>query len=124
MAYSVVSNYHLLHSLTDNITEPKVPEYVVSCQRILDEIDEVWAKFETEAEKKIANSNMDDPAKVTPRKIKNIMVFLSRADLKWPLSKSRTSDLMKVLERHKTTCILALSENEMYASSTSVDNSL
>ena len=34
-------------------------------------------------------------------------------DLKWPLRKSETMQLIEVLERHKNTCTLALAENEL-----------
>lgn len=36
-------------------------------------------------------------------------------DLRWPLRKSRTIELVGALERHKSTCTLALAENSLVA---------
>ena len=34
-------------------------------------------------------------------------------DLKWPLRKSETMQLIEALERHKSTCTIALAENSL-----------
>lgn len=42
------------------------------------------------------------------------MVHVALAELKWPLSKGDTKELIEQIERHKSTCILALSTDNGY----------
>ncbi|MCJ1388912.1 hypothetical protein MMC18_001763 [Xylographa bjoerkii] len=99
--------------LADKIFIAGKSEYVIACQKSLNEIHDILKRFETKAWKHNAAADTDVFAEGQPRKKRNIMVVLSPVDLKWPLSKSRTLELIQVLERHKSTCILALSMNEI-----------
>ncbi|MCJ1432343.1 hypothetical protein MMC27_001699 [Xylographa pallens] len=99
--------------LADKTVIATIPDYVAACRRTLDEIHDILQKFETEAEKtRLAVNASVDAKALTPKK-GNVMALLSRADLKWPLSKTRTLSLIQVLERHKSTCSLALSMTEI-----------
>lgn len=49
-----------------------------------------------------------DDSKGNP-KARNIFSRLAWNDLKWPLSKNKTIELINRLERHKATCVIALS---------------
>ena len=97
----------------------KVPDYVVACQRTLNEILNVLVSFERKASR-AALASIDEGADVShavqpslAAAKKNIFRRLSRSDLKWPWSKSKTMELLASLERHKSTCILALSTSEL-----------
>ncbi|KAH8786249.1 hypothetical protein BGZ57DRAFT_818295, partial [Hyaloscypha finlandica] len=65
-------------------------DYVYECQKTLRQINRILVDFD-------------------------IFNRLSRTDLKWPLSKSKTTELIERLERHKSTCIMALAADEMSA---------
>jgi hypothetical protein len=97
-------------------------DYIDECQNTLREIRVILLGFEKQAKSIDAGSaglrtstsamsstalNGTIPDKATKRS--NLFQRLSRNDLKWPLSKAKTSELITQLERHKATCIFALS---------------
>ena len=48
---------------------------------------------------------------------------MNAKDLTWPLRRSRTIELIEALERHKSTCTLALAENSLFAVHTVLEQS-
>ena len=97
-------------------------DYVDECQNTLREIRVILLGFERQAKSiDASNAGLRTPTstisstalngtlldKATKRS--NLFQRLSRNDLKWPLSKSKTTELINQLERHKAICILALS---------------
>jgi hypothetical protein len=89
-------------------------DYVHHCQKTLKEINRVLADFERKAAMQPGNGVNGE---ITASKKLKAGMFsrLSRVELKWPLSKSKTLELVKRLERHKSTCIMALATDEMSA---------
>lgn len=89
-------------------------DYVYECQKTLRQINRVLAEFEQKATKKPA-TKVDEDTATSNKPKKSIFNHLSRAELKWPLSKSKAMELIEQLERHKSTCIMALAADEMSA---------
>jgi hypothetical protein len=89
-------------------------DYVYECQKTLRQINRILVDFERKAAAEPANEVREDAAASNKSK-KGIFNRLSRTDLKWPLSKSKTVELIERLERHKSTCIMALAADEMSA---------
>jgi hypothetical protein len=96
-------------------------DYIDECQNTLRDLRVILLGFEKQAKSVDAASaglrtstsatssialNGTIPDKALKRS--NLFQQLSRNDLKWPLSKSKTTELINQLERHKATCILAL----------------
>ena len=75
------------------------PEFIYECQRTLLEIEGILKKFSPSS-----TYSTQPSAKIRPRR-------LEAKDLKWPLKRSKTMQLIEALERHKSTCTLALAEN-------------
>ncbi|PSN63591.1 ankyrin [Corynespora cassiicola Philippines] len=69
-----------------------IPNYVRECQGTLERISQIIREFE-----------VSPVPEMSTRLVK---------DLKWPLSKGKTMDLVESLERHKSTAILALSTSD------------
>ncbi|KAL8875500.1 MAG: hypothetical protein Q9198_006153 [Flavoplaca austrocitrina] len=79
-----------------------IPEFVYECQKTLGQVQEALAKF---------SSSNKDPSGIDDEKSRfNVsrLRTLQAKDFKWPLSKSKTLELIGTLERHKATCTLAL----------------
>jgi hypothetical protein len=97
-------------------------DYIDECQMTRREIRDILKVFDKKAKSldvglaglSIAGSSVTGAttSESTPKnatKKPNIFQRLSGSDLKWPLSKSETAGLIERLERHKATCIIALS---------------
>jgi len=97
-------------------------DYVDDCQRTLREIRTILLAFERKGKANEtetpglhslpgANRNLElkETSSHKTTKRSNFFQRLSWNDLKWPLSKSKTTELIRRLERHKATCIIALS---------------
>ena len=75
------------------------PEFIYECQRTLLEIEGILKTFG-----RSSTYSTQPSANTRPRR-------LEAKDLKWPLKRSKTMQLIEALERHKSTCALALAEN-------------
>ena len=81
------------------------PEFIYECQRTLIEIESILNKFHhpntqsTQSTSNIKHSNISKLRRLEPR------------DLKWPLARSKTLQLIEALERHKSTCTMALARD-------------
>jgi hypothetical protein len=84
-----------------------IPDYLAACQSVLYEINNTLVGFEHRASK--VQSGHPRGKRFTS----NIFGALSKSDLKWPLSKQKTLELIERLERYKKTCILALAADEL-----------
>lgn len=80
----------------------EVPSFIYECQKTLMEIQSILDKF--------GRSSAQSPSKSSKpyRFHLSALRRLEAKDLKWPLSKARTSDLIQQLERRKATCTMAL----------------
>ena len=74
------------------------PDFIYECQKTLHEIDNVLKRFQHTTIKK-------SRFKVTKYR------RMEQKNLIWPLRKSDTMRLIEALERHKSTCTLALAGN-------------
>ncbi|KAI4251363.1 MAG: hypothetical protein L6R42_008412, partial [Xanthoria sp. 1 TBL-2021] len=78
------------------------PGFVYECQKTLGQIQDILHKF----------GNSSDTESLSGYKKSRFSVARLRSlkakDLKWPLAKSRTLELIGRLERHKATCTVAL----------------
>lgn len=89
-------------------TEPseetlETPSFIYECERTLREIQCILQKFE--------HSNTSSVNSHTKHRFSlSALQHLQPKDLVWPLSKSKTLQLTQTLERHKSTCTIALSE--------------
>ncbi|KAL8990233.1 MAG: hypothetical protein Q9169_008172, partial [Polycauliona sp. 2 TL-2023] len=89
----------------DNATPVRklgIPDFVHECQKTLGEIQDILQTFSH-----LSNSSSpteDETLRSTMSRLRN----LKAKDLKWPLSKSKTLELINSLERHKATCTVAL----------------
>ena len=81
------------------------PEFIYECRRTLLKIEDILKKFgQGSALSTDTSANSSLVEMPTPRRFK-------AKDLKWPLKKSKTMQLIETLERHKSTCTIALAEN-------------
>ena len=85
-------------------THLETPVFIYDCQRNLEEIQSILHKF-----MRPGTQSQEKPRRVSRFSI-SALRRLERKDLTWPLSKSKTLQLLQKLERHKTTCIIALAE--------------
>ena len=88
----------------DQALEP--PEFIYECQKILSEIENILNCFGRRTESPNCVSNHSRFSLSRLRR-------LDAKDLKWPLSRSRTLELIEALERHKSTCIVALAKDNL-----------
>ena len=88
----------------DQTLEP--PEFIYECQKILSEIENILNCFRRRTESPNCVSNHSRFSLSGLRR-------LNAKDLKWPLSRSRTLELIEALERHKSTCIVALAKDNL-----------
>ncbi|KAL8802627.1 MAG: hypothetical protein Q9200_006521 [Gallowayella weberi] len=83
-------------------TTLKTPNFIYECQRTLGQIQDILNKF---------GHTSNQSLQTTHKKYRFSISALRRLepkDLKWPLSHSKTRELIALLERHKATCTLAL----------------
>lgn len=95
-------------------TTLETPIYIYECQRTLEEIQSILHRFAH-----LGIQSLGQPRRISRFSI-SALRRLEPKDLIWPLSKSKTLQLLQKLERHKTTCIMALAESGM----TSIHNVL
>ncbi|KAL8856307.1 MAG: hypothetical protein Q9178_007071 [Gyalolechia marmorata] len=88
----------------DEATRLETPVFIYDCQRNLEEIQSILHKFG-----RPGTQSQQKPRRVSRFSISALRRLESK-DLTWPLSKSKTLQLLQTLERHKTTCIIALAE--------------
>ncbi|KAL8900483.1 MAG: hypothetical protein Q9192_001044 [Flavoplaca navasiana] len=93
------------HAAGTSTDELEVPDFIHECRRTLDEIQVILNKFGH-----IDGSPTRDPTKTS--RLSRLRSFEPK-DLKWPLSSKKTMDLIQALERHKSTCTIALAQNGM-----------
>lgn len=86
-----------------------MPPYLVACQSVLYEINNTLAGFERKA------SKLQSGPPKGKRFAGNTFRALSKSDLKWPLSKPKTLEIIARLERYKQTCVLAFAVDELSA---------
>jgi len=90
--------------------DPKVsstPGYIPACQSTLKEIEIILVSFERKGARMPVNQQNGKSSK------RSLFSRLSKHDLKWPLSKAKTMEITRALERHKSTCVLALAAEEL-----------
>ncbi|KAL8752376.1 MAG: hypothetical protein Q9184_005755 [Pyrenodesmia sp. 2 TL-2023] len=80
----------------------EVPNFIHECRRTLDEIQDILNRFAHPDGPSLGNTGKKFRFK------SSTLRRLEPKDLKWPLSVSKTTDLIKALERHKSTCTIAL----------------
>ncbi|KAL8913122.1 MAG: hypothetical protein Q9171_002016 [Xanthocarpia ochracea] len=85
-------------------THLETPVFIYVCQRNLEEIQSILHTFG-----RPSTQSQEKPRRVSRFSI-SALRRLEPKDLTWPLSKSKTLQLLQTLERHKTTCIIALAE--------------
>ena len=90
---------------TNGILEP--PDFIYECQRTLFEIENILNKFNGSV------SPPPDTMSKQPRYTLSRLRRLEPKDLKWPLTKSKTLQLIEALERHKSTCTIALAKDSV-----------
>ena len=95
----MISNADLLLSALDT------PDFVYECRRTLLEIESILKKFGRSSASSTQISA--DTSRIDVSRPRRLEV----KDLKWPLRRSKTMQLIEALERHKSTCTLALAEN-------------
>ena len=83
----------------------QTPDFIYECRRTLLEIEGILNKF---AHK---HSNSSQSTNEGPRHAFSKIRGLTQTDLKWPLSRSKTMQLFEALERHKSTCTIALAKD-------------
>ncbi|KAL8895392.1 MAG: hypothetical protein Q9207_008193 [Kuettlingeria erythrocarpa] len=87
--------------------ELEVPDFIHECRRTLEEIEAILNKFARPGEPSTPGSGKTSRLSFTRLR------SLQPKDLKWPLSSSRTMRLIDALERHKSTCTIALAQDGM-----------
>ena len=81
------------------------PDFIYECQKTLFEIQNILNKFGR------AKSQASESANKATRFSLSRLQRLEPKDLKWPLTKSKTLQLIEALERHKSTCTMALAKD-------------
>lgn len=83
----------------------ETPDFIYECQKTLLEIEGVLDKFRRQNIKSSQSTNEG------PRHPFSKLRGLTKNDLKWPLSRSKMMQLFEALERHKSTCTIALAKD-------------
>ena len=93
------------HAAETSTDELEVPDFIHECHRTLEEIQDILNKFVRSGGSPRRHSG----------KASRLARFRSfePKDLKWPMSSPKTVHLIQALERHKTTCTIALAQDEM-----------
>lgn len=94
-AFSHLRNHQALHP----------PDFIYECQKTLHQIELILTKFQ---HKDVQSTQVT--ASSSRFKASSFRIMKAK-DLKWPLRKSDTMQLIEALERHKSTCTIALAEN-------------
>ena len=81
------------------------PNFIYECRKTLLEIEGILNKFGHQNIKSSQSSN--EGSRYAFSKLRG----LTQTDLKWPLSRSKTRQLFEALERHKSTCTIALAKD-------------
>ena len=84
----------------------QAPEFIYECQKTLLEIEGVLNHFRGKPLKSSHSTNNEGPRHPFSK-----LRGLTKIDLKWPLSRSKMVQLLEALERHKSTCTIALAED-------------
>ncbi|KAL8941743.1 MAG: hypothetical protein Q9216_002071 [Gyalolechia sp. 2 TL-2023] len=100
---SNTSNSNDEPELSSEILE--TPNFIYQCQRTLEEIQSILHKFGHSCTQSPGESGR------TSRFSLSALRRLKPKDLLWPLSKSKTLQLLQTVERHKSTCTIALAES-------------
>lgn len=82
------------------------PEFIYECQRTLGEIEGILNRF-GHPNTQSTQSNSDSKKRSSLSKLRRV----EPRDLKWPLARSKTLELIQALERHKSTCTMALARD-------------
>ena len=80
-----------------------VPDYIYECQKTLQEIDSSLSNFVNT--KPQSSQSANEGFRLPKRR------HLGLKDLRWPLSRSQAMQLLETLERHKSTCTIALASD-------------
>ncbi|KAL8910660.1 MAG: hypothetical protein Q9171_004076 [Xanthocarpia ochracea] len=83
----------------------EVPDFIHECRRTLEEVQDILNKFA-----RSGGSPTRDSAKTS--RLSRLRSFEPK-DLKWPLSSKKIVHLIQALERHKSTCTIALAQDGM-----------
>ena len=83
------------------------PPFIYECQKILSEIENILNSFAI-----ISDPSSSSDGRSSRLKLSGLR-RLDAKNLKWPLAKSRTLQLIQTLERHKSTCIVALAKDSL-----------
>lgn len=82
----------------------EAPDFIYECQKTLSEIEAILNKFwrgkphSSQSSQKASRFPLSTLRRLEPK------------DLKWPLSRSKMIPLFEALERHKSTCTIALAQ--------------
>ena len=90
------------HAAGTSTDELEVPDFIHECHRTLEEIQDILNKFVRSPRRHSGKTS----------RLARLRSFEPK-DLKWPLSSPKTVHLIQALERHKTTCIMALTQDGM-----------
>ena len=93
------------HAAGTSTDELEVPDFIHECHRTLEEIQDILNKF----------VHSDGPLRRDSGKTSRLARLRSfePKDFKWPMYSKKTSHLIKELERHKSTCTIALAQDGM-----------
>ncbi|KAL8896889.1 MAG: hypothetical protein Q9192_002853 [Flavoplaca navasiana] len=91
------------HAAGTSTDEFEVPDFIHECRRTLEEIQDILNKFAHSG-----GSPKQDSGKTS--RLSRLRSF-EPTDLKWPLSSKKTVHLIQALERHKSTCTIALAQD-------------
>ena len=83
----------------------ETPGFVRECRKILIRIEDILNRFGRE--NPISPESAGQPSRFSISRLRR----LEAKDLKWPLSKSETLQLIGVIERYKSTCTIALAKD-------------
>lgn len=91
------------------------PDFIYQCQKTLNVIEKILNAIQHTSPQSTNNT-------VSHSRFHVVRFRRMKAeDLKWPLRKSETMQLIEDLERHKSTCTLALTENGLVGIHTVLD---
>ena len=83
----------------------KPPSFVIECRKILEEIQGILHRF---GQPRGSSKQSPQSAQKSWKFSLSTLRRLEPNDLKWPLTNSKTLKLIHSLERHKSTCTMAL----------------
>ena len=87
------------------------PDFIHEWRKTLEEIQGILHRFgQSSAESAQSSQSTGRRSRYSLSMLRN----LEPKDLKWPLSKSETLQLIQTLERHKSTCLMALAGNGLH----------